>query len=355
MQKKVLSYDQWILQESAKLKGTPFEVISSVEATKKLAEALVQKEGFSDQEKLFFYVLRESNMSIMDWNSQELNEGFLSKLSDLGKSLYDKGKEAITDVKDWAGQQIEGIPDFFKALGQGVKNVASMIVNFFTKVFETIFKSPVEYAKKALGSGYTELEKKTKETAEKDGSKVKEEVPGILDIVKGTPKALSAKNIGESFTKAMQKADGEKVKDDELSLVEESVNHAIIMAVTEAVKVHTANEIRQGIALFESLDIEEDIFEGDGHGAHGHTNVPFISTISDIIEKFAPFSWLKNLAEILGEKSNEFLSVLSSSYKEAGVIKTAVEFTVLGTLVGLGLKHLLKGGAKSVLVMMFQT
>jgi hypothetical protein len=353
MQKKVLSYDQWILQESAKLKGTPFEVISSVEATKKLAEALVQKEGFSDQEKLFFYVLRESNMSIMDWNSQELNEGFLSKLSDLGKSLYDKGKEAITDVKDWAGQQIEGIPDFFKALGQGVKNVASMIVNFFTKVFETIFKSPVEYAKKALGSGYTELEKKTKETAEKDGSKVKEEVPGILDIVKGTPKALSAKNIGESFTKAMQKADGEKVKDDELSLVEESVNHAIIMAVTEAVKVHTANEIRQGIALFESLDIEEDIFEGDGHGAHGHTNVPFISTISDIIEKFAPFSWLKNLAEILGEKSNEFLSVLSSSYKEAGVIKTAVEFTVLGTLVGLGLKHLLKGGAKSVLVMMF--
>jgi hypothetical protein len=138
MQKKVLPYDQWIVQESAKLKGTPFEITSSVEATKKLAEALVQKEGFTDQEKLFFYVLKESNMSIMDWSSQELNEGFLSKLADFGKSMYDKGKEVITDVKDWAGQQIEGIPDFFKALGQGVKNLGKMIVDFFVKVLSRI-------------------------------------------------------------------------------------------------------------------------------------------------------------------------------------------------------------------------
>jgi hypothetical protein len=353
MQKKVLSYDHWILQESAKLKGTPFEVISSVEATKKLAEALVQKEGFSDQEKLFFYVLRESNMSIMDWNSQELNEGFLSKLSDLGKSLYDKGKEVISDVKDWAGQQIEGIPDFFKALGQGVKNLGSMIVNFFTKVFGTVFKAPVDYAKKALGSGYTELEKKTKEAAEKDGAKVKEEVPGVLAIVTGTPKALSSKGIGESFAKAMQKADSEKVEDDQLAIVEESVNHAIIAAVTEAVKAHTAEEIRQGMSLLESLDMEEDVFEGDGHGAHGHTEIPFVSTVSGFLEKLPPFSWLKKLAEYLGDKSNEFLSMLSLSYKEAGVVKNAVKFTVLGTLVGLGLEYLVKSGTKSALVYFF--
>lgn len=353
MQKKVLPYDQWIVQESEKLKGTPFEITSSVEATKKLAEALVQKEGFTDQEKLFFYVLRESNMSIMDWNSQELNEGFLSKLSDLGKSLYDKGKEVITDVKDWAGQQIEGIPEFFKTLGQGVKNLGKMIVDFFAKVFSTVFKSPVEYAKKALGSGYTEIEKKTKEACEKEGNKVKEEVPGFVEIVKGTPKALSSKGIGEAFSKAMQKADGEKIKDDQLSLVDESINHAIITAVTEAIKVHTADEIRQGITIVESLKVDEDLFESAENGAHGHTEIPFVSTVSKILEKFAPFSWLKMLAEYLGKKSNEFLSKLSIAYKEAGAVKEAVKFVVLGALIGLGLEYLVKAGTKSVLVYLF--
>lgn len=353
MQKKVLPYDQWVVQESAKLKGTPFEITSGVEATKKLAEALVQKEGFSDQEKLFFYVLKESNMSIMDWNSQELNEGFLSKLADFGKSMYDKGKEAITDVKDWAGQQIEGIPDFFKTLGQGVKNLGKMIVDFFVKVFGTVFKSPVEYAKKALGSGYTEIEKKTKEACEKEGAKVKEEVPGFLEIVRGTPKALSSKGIGEAFSKAMQKADGEKIEDEQLSLVDESINHAIITAVTEAVKVHTAEEIRQGINLIESLKVDEDIFEGEGHGAHGHTEIPFVSTVSGILEKLPPFSWLKMLADYLGKKSNEFLSKLSIAYKEAGAVKEVVKFAVLGTLVGLGLEFLVKAGTKSTLVYFF--
>jgi hypothetical protein len=353
MQKKVLPYDQWIVQESAKLKGTPFEITSSVEATKKLAEALVQKEGFTDQEKLFFYVLKESNMSIMDWSSQELNEGFLSKLADFGKSMYDKGKEVITDVKDWAGQQIEGIPDFFKALGQGVKNLGKMIVDFFVKVFGTVFKAPVEYAKKALGSGYTEIEKKTKEAAEKEGPKVKEEVPGFMEIVKGTPQALSSKGIGEAFTKAMQKADGEKVEDESLAVVEESINHAIIVAVTEAVKAHSADEIRQGMNLIESLKVEDELLEGEGAGAHGHTEIPFVSTVSGFLEKLPPFSWLKKLAEYLGKKSNEFLTTLSAAYKEAGVVKNAVAFAVLGTLVGLGLEYLVKSVTKSALVYFF--
>ena len=354
MKRTVLPYDQWVIQESNKLAGTPLEMVSSIKATQQLVEALVKKSGFSDDEKMFFFLMKESNMSLMEWQEAMLTEGFLDKLKDWGTSALNKTKEVITDVKDWAGAQIEGIPDFLKAVAGGVKNLGTMIVEFFTKVFGGIFKAPVEYAKKALGSGYSELEKKTKEAAEKDGAKVEEEVPGFAEIVKGTPKALSSKGIGEAFGKAMSKADGEKIEDSDLALVEESVNTSLIIALTEAVKLHTAEEIKEGISLINTLDTSaEAILEGGDHGAHGHTEIPFVSTVSGFLEKLPPFSWLGKLAEYLGEKSNQFLTMLSTAYKEVGVVKEVVKFTVLGTLVGLGLEYLVKSSTKSALVYFF--
>jgi hypothetical protein len=352
--KTVLPYDQWVIQESKKLAGTPLEMVSSIKATQQLVEALVKKPGFSDDEKMFFYLVKESNMSIIEWQEAMLTEGFLDKLKDWGSSALDKTKEVITDVKDWAGAQIEGIPDFLKAVAGGVKNLGTMIVEFFTKVFGTIFKAPVDYAKKALGSGYAEIEKKTKEAVDKEAAKVKEEVPGFAQIVKGTPKALSSKGLGEAFSKAMVKADSEKVEDSDLAIVKESINTSLIIALTEAVNLHTAEEIKEGISLINTLDTSaEAMLESGDHGAHGHTEIPFVSTVSGFLEKLPPFSWLGKLAEYLGEKSNEFLTMLSTAYKQVGAVKEVVKFTVLGSLVGLGLEYLVKSSTKSALVHFF--
>ena len=354
MKKTVLPYDQWVIQESNKLAGTPLEMVSSIKATQQLVEALVKKSGFSDDEKMFFFLMKESNMSLMEWQEAMLTEGFLDKLKDWGTSALNKSKEVITNVKDWAGAQIEGIPDFLKAVAGGVKNLGTMIIQFFTKVFGAIFKAPIEYAKKALGSGYAEVEKKTKEAAEKDPNKVKEEVPGFAQIVVGTPKALSSKGLGEAFAKAMAKADSEKVEDKDLAVVEESINTSLIIALTEAVKLHTAEEIKEGISLINTLDTSiEAILEGDDHTAHGHTEIPFVSTVSGFLEKLPPFSWLGKLADYLGDKSNEFLTMLSTAYKQVGAVKEIVKFTVLGTLVGLGLEYLVKAQTKSAIMYFF--
>jgi hypothetical protein len=175
-----------------------------------------------------------------------------------------------------------------------------------------------------------------------------------VDIVAATPKALSAKVIGEKFSGAMQKADGEKVEDKDLAVVEEGLKTQVIDIITEAVNLHTAEEIKEGLKTISSLNMSyEGIMEGEGGDHHGHTEIPFVSTVSGLMEKIPPFKQLTQLANYLGKKSNEFLTGISTMYKELGVTKEVVKFVVLGALIGIGLETLAKGGVKSALLYFF--
>lgn len=316
--------------------------VSSVQATKNLMENLLQKRGFSDNEKLCLFVVKESNSSLYEW--ENLNEGLLNKLKEIGQKAVDKGKEFAAEVKDAVGKDLTGIPEFFKALSSGVKNLAIYIKDFLVKVVSTMFSKPYEWTKSAFGGGFSKFESSVKEEAKKDPSRLKEEASGMKNIVKGTSKLLSPEKISDQAQKALIKADTDNIKTSELEIVEESMKTAIIVAMAEAVKHHNIDDIHEGLDFLADNQIDE---------SHSHTRIPFISTMTMILEKLPPFSWLVKLANFIGENANKALTKISETMKNRGAIEKATEFAVMGTLVGLGLEYLIKGGVKSALAWMF--
>ena len=303
-------------------------------ATHTLAESLLAKKGFSDRERLCFWLLKESDTPIHEWDP--LNEGLLNKLKEIGQKAVKGGKEFTSGLKAAVGKEISGAPEFFKALASGVKNLVDYIVSFLKKAAGLMFGTPIEWARKAMGSGYQKLESATKEEATKNETKISEEADGVSQMVVGAATLLTPGKIGHGIESGMAKADTTDVPEENLAIVAEQV----ILAVAEAIKMHTAQEIREGMAVMCSMN-------------EGHTKIPFISTISSLLEKVPPFSWLTTLAEFLGANTNRALSKLSSTLKDKGTIKEATEFVVIGTLVGLGLEYIVKTGAKSAIGVLF--
>lgn len=336
---KVKDFNTWVAESKE------FNIAhTSVEATRLLAEALLQKKGYTDDELLCIYTLRESNMSLYEFAS--LDEGLLDKIKEVGKSILDKGKDAFKEIKDIVGRELAGIPEFFKAIAGGLKNLIKFIIDFLSKAVAMMFGAPIDYVKSAMGSGYAKLEKAIGEEVKKDASKFKTEAVGIPPMVAASYKLLSPTVIGKELEKDLTGADSIKVEDSKLAIVEESLKTSLLMAITEAVKIHNIDEIHEG---FESLMEHDDVIsESDGH-----SKIPFVSSISAILEKMPPFSWLSKLAETFTKNINIALTSLSKTLKEKGHIKEAVEFVVIGALVGLGLEYLVKSQAKSALVYFF--
>lgn len=339
----VKNFNDWVLEESKKLQGTPLEIMSNVTATRNLAEALINKEGFTEDEKLCFLVLKESNTSLYEWDN--LNEGLMDKLKEVGSKAIKGGTAFLKDVKDTIGREITGLPEFFKALASGVKNLANYIANFFKNVLKTMFGKPYEWVKAALGANFTKLENKVKEVAETEGSKLKKEAEGVTAIVQSVPKILSPKEIGDDVEKAISNSDSKDVPEEELAIVEESIQTSILVAMTEAVKSCSVEEIKEG---FNSICSDAEINESDGH-----FKIPFVTKMSEILEKMPPFSWLSALAEKISTAANLFLTDLSALMVKKGAVKQAVEFTIMGALVGLGLEYMIKSQAKSAIAVLF--
>ena len=325
----VLFYNQWLSLIKEKEDLQSFSLL--------LWEALQSKENLSDDESFFLLYLRESKISLYEWDSWILSEGFIEKLTDWSKSMAKSAP--VKGIKKWAGQQIEGIPEFFKALGSSIKNFAKLVFDLFSSIYKSVFGTPRDYAKRALGATYSEVERKTKEAVSKEPEPFKKEIPGFVSLVAATPKVLSPKIIGEKLISSLQKSDSQKIEYSDLSVASESLSLQIFL---EAIQVHTMEEIREGVKL---LNEQEHI--------HAHTEIPFVSTMSELLEKVPPFSWLGELAEYFGEKSNQFLNFVSETYYKMGVIKEEVEFALLGSLVGIGLETLAKGSVKSVLLHFF--
>ncbi len=331
---KVRDFNTWVAESKE------FNIAhTSVEATRLLAEALLQKDGFTDEELLCFYTLRESNMSIYEFTS--LDEGLLDKLQSVGKSIIDGGKDAFTKIKTVVGKELSGVPEFFKAVASGLKNLIKYIVDFLGKAVSTMFGKPVDWVKSALGAKFTELEKAVGEEVKKEASKFKTEATGLVPIVTASHKLLIPSAIGSSLEKGLSSVDSKEVKTSELEIVEESLKTSILMAITEAVKVHNIDEIHEG---FDALTDDTDVSESEGH-----SKIPFVSTISSILEKMPPFSWLTMLAHFFEKNINKALSKISSLLKEKGHTKEAIEFVIIGSLVGLGLEYLIKSGVKSAI------
>ena len=341
---KIKNFNDWLIAESVKLKGTSLEVVSEIEAVKRLAEAMMEKEDLTDEEVMYFYVLKESNITLNELF--ELNEGLGDKLISFGKEVLNKTKETASAIKDFAGKELSGVPEFFKALAGGIKNLVTHVIDFFKKALTIMLGTPIDWAKKALGSGFAKIESETEKIAKASASKLEEEAKHFSDIVKGLPKLLSPKSVGENMEKALAK--GGDVETSDLAIVEESVKVSLITALTEAVKTHSLKEIKEGLMSIEDAFVAYSLSESDDHG-HGHTKIPFVSTISSVLEKLPPFSWLSKLANFFGDKANEYLTQLSSIMKERGAIKETIKFAVMGTLVGLGLEYLVKSGSKSVI------
>lgn len=341
----VKKFSDWLSEEAEKSKQAPIEIISSVTATRNLAEALMQKEGFTDDEKLCFFILKESNTALYEWDT--LNEGLISKLKEVGAKALKGGKDYIKDVKDTIGKDIKGLPDFFKALASGVKNLGVHIYEFFKAILKKMFGAPYDWVKAALGGNFTKFENDVKDKAKKEGTKIKDESIGVKDIVVGIPKLLSPTKIKEDVEKAILKADTEKIPDEELALVEESINVSILTALTEAVKIHTAEEIREGFSKISESDYTDETIN------EGHFKIPFVTSLTNILEKMPPFSWLSSLAKTFTENANEYLNQFSELMAKKGAIKKATTFTVIGSLVGLGLEFFAKTQAKSAIGFLF--
>lgn len=313
------------------------EATTSVYATRLLVENLLKKDGFSDEERLYLYVVMESNTSLYEWDV--LNEGLLDKIKDIGSKAVSGGASFIKSVKDVVGKELSGIPEFFKALSSGVKNLAVHITEFLKKALSVMFGNPIEWAKKMLGGNYAKLEKSVTESAKSNPTKITEETGGVLQMVKGVPSLFSPANLGADIEKGLAKSDSVNVGETELQIVGEAVRTSVLLAIAEAVELHTVEEIKEGLSAMCTCINEE----------HGHTKIPFISTISGLLEKIPPFSWLTELANFFAKNVNGALTKLSAVMKEKGAIKEAMEFVVIGALVGLGLEYIVKTGAKSAI------
>lgn len=333
----IKNFNEWVAESQQYLLS-----INSVQATKKLMENLLQKKGFSDKERLCLFIIKESNFSLYEW--ENLNEGLLNKLKEIGQKAINKGKEFEKEIKDAIGKDLTGIPEFFKALSSGVKNLAIYIKDFLVKIVSTMFSKPYEWTKAAFGSGFVKFENSVKEQAKKNPFQLKKEASGIKNIVKGTSKLLSPEKISNQTQKAIIKADKDNIKTSELKIIEESMKTAIITAMSEAVKLHNINEIQKGLDFLSNHQINE---------SYSHTRIPFISTMSMILEKLPPFSWLVKLANFIGENTNKALTKISETMQKKGAIEKSTEFIVIGVLVGLGLEYLIKGGVKSALAWIF--
>ena len=342
MKRRIDNFDQWNLMESFKASFTE-DPMTSVAATRMLAESFIGHPDFSEDEKLYFHFLAESETTLLDWDT--LDEGkLIDKMKEVATKITDKGKEYYQKIKDKIGDEVKGIPDFFNTLKDGVKRLVGYIKEFLNKSVKYIFGSPDTYVNDDVAeSSTTETAKEQiEDVAKKSAARLKEESVAIKEIVVGTPKLLNPKKLGDEIKTNLEKV-SDDVKDKELEVVKESMTAYTIAAFAEAVKEHSRDEIMEALASIESID-EED------HG-HSHFNIPFVTTLTHFLEKFPPFSWLKTFVEYAASHANDTLTYISNMMAKKGAVSKAVEFSVIGTIFALFVEDILKYQVKHAILL----
>ena len=340
MKRRIENFDQWNLMESFKASFTE-NPMTSVQATRMLAESFIGHPDFSEDEKMYFYFLAESETTLLDWDT--LDEGkLIDKMKEVASKITDKGKEYYQKIKDKIGDEVKGIPDFFNALKDGVKRLVGYIKEFLNKTVKYIFGTPDTFVNDVTEDSTTSSAKEQiEQAAKKSGVKLKEDSVAIKDIVVGTPKLLNPKSIGDKIEDDLEKVSAD-VEDKELEVVKESMSAYTIAAFAEAVKHHTKEEIMEALDVLNSLNEEDH--------SHSHFNIPFVSTLTKFLEKFPPFSWLKSFIDYAASHANDTLTYISNMMAKKGAVSKAVEFTVIGTIFALFVEDILKHQAKHAIL-----
>lgn len=335
------SYEQWLSVEQFESKFSSINV-TSIEATKLVAEALLEKVEFSSKEKLFFEILKESETSFLDW--EDINEGLMAKLKEVGQKMIDKGKKGIEDFKKDIISDIKGIPDFFRTLASGIKRVCGYIKEYLTKVMKYMFGDNAGFVKKAMGNSRMDAaETKLKEASKKEPVKIQIEAKGVKDIVSGISKLVTPEKISAAVQKGVESGENSEIKRKDLEVtIAERLEAAVLLSVSEAIKLHSKEEILNGF-----LAINEAEEQGDHE--HKYAHIPLISTLQNLIEKIPPFNWLAKLAHVISKYSNKALTNISKLLQSKNVIEKATEFSILGGFIGLEIELLIKDGVKHAL------